>query len=79
MSEATEVQSQKGKTSVEKYTNKQAGEKFSNTPSPSKDGEAGKVPQWTTDTHTSEVAEDMADMKQQLKDITGFLALIIKV
>ena len=45
MSEATEVQSQKGKTSVEKYTNKQAGEKFSNTPSPSKDGEAGKVPQ----------------------------------
>ena len=42
MSEATEVQSQKGKTSVEKYTNKQAGEKFSNTPSPSKDGEAGK-------------------------------------
>ena len=53
-SEATEVQSRKGtksavkttrkgRTSAEKRTNKQAGDKLSNTQSPPKDGEAGKV------------------------------------
>ena len=86
-SEATEVQSRKstksavkptrkGRTSAEKRTNKQAGEKLSDTQSPPKDGEAGKVPRRTTDSHTFQVAEDMADIKQQLKDPTGSLALL---
>ena len=89
-SEATEVQSRKGtksavrptrkgRTSAEKRTDKQAGEKLSNTQSPPKDGEAGKVSRRTTDSHTSKVAEDMADIKQQLKDLTGSLALITPV
>ena len=86
-SEATEVQSRKGtksavkptrkgRTSAEKHTDKQAEEKLSNTQSPPKDGEAGKVSRRTTNSHTSKVAEDMADIKQQLKDLTGSLALI---
>ena len=37
------------------------------------------MPQQTTDSHTSKVAEDMADIKQQLKDLTGSLALIMPV
>ena len=89
-SEASEAQSRKGtksavkptrkgRTSAEKRTNKQAGEKLSDTPSPPKDGEAGKVPRRTTDSHTSTVAEDMADIKQQLKELTGSLALITPV
>ena len=89
-SEASEAQSRKGtksavkptrkgRTSAEKRTNKQAGEKLSNTQSPPKDGEAGKVPRRTTDSHTSTVAEDMADIKQQLKELTGSLALTTPV
>ena len=89
-SEATEVQSRKGtkcavkptrkgRTSAEKRTDKQAGEKLSNTQSQPKDGEAGKVSRRTTDSHTSKVAEDMADIKQQLKDLTGSPALITPV
>ena len=89
-SEATEVQSRKGtktavkptrkgRTPAEKRTNTQAGEKLSNTQSPPKDGEAGKVPRRKTDSHTSKVAEDMADIKQQLKDLTGSLAFITPV
>ena len=75
-SEASEAQSRKGRTSAEKRTNKQTGEKLSGTQSPPKDGEAGKVPRRTTDSHTSTVAEDMADIKEQLKELTGSLALI---
>ena len=61
-SEATEVQSRKSTKSAVKTTRKQAGEKLSNTQSPPKDGEAGKMPQQTTDSHTSRVAEDIADI-----------------
>ena len=61
------------------HINRAAGEKLSNIQSPPKDGEAGKMPRRTTDSHTPKVAEDMADIKQQLKDLTGSLALITPV
>ena len=37
------------------------------------------MPHRTTDSHTSKVAEDMAAIKQQLKDLSGSLALITPV
>ena len=76
---STDKTTRKGKTSAEKRTNKEGGEKLSNAQSPPKDGEAGKVPQRTTDSHASKVAEYMADIKQQVKDLTGSLALITPV
>ena len=37
------------------------------------------MPQRATDSHTSTIAEDMADIKQQLKELTGSPALITPV
>ena len=82
-SEASEAQSRKctksavkptrkGRTFAEKRTNKQAGEKLSNTQSRQKMARREKC---LDDSHTSTVAEDMADIKQQLKELTGSLAL----